>query len=392
MKKELIFIYNIGDIIIDDVNDIVIIERTSKVKEYIKKDGHINRVTIKEYKCHCNKCNNDFWISEHALVGKSKLKCKYCTNQILKQGFNDIATLRPDLVPYFLNIADAKENFLYSEKKVYVKCPVCGNIKLIRIANLVNRGFSCSICSDNISYPNKFLLNLLLQLNICFEPEKRFEWCHFLLNNENKIGIYDFYIPSLNIIIEMDGGHHYRGNNIDSKHMIDLQKNNLASENNIKIIRINCDYKDIKSRFEFIKNNVVASLDGIFNLENVDWIDINKKSCSNLLYEVCNQKNNNHNISNSELANLFHVHPNTIIRWLEIGRKIGLCNYTKKQVTTRQIICLNNGMIFKSAKNLQEQSLDIFGVFLNRQRITDVCKGLKSTYKGYSFLFYKENN
>lgn len=393
MKTKLGYLYNIGDKIIDDINDIVIVDRTCEIQEYFKKDGHINRCTVNKYKCFCYKCNVDFWINESTLIKGAKNKCPCCSGRSVFAGINDVATLKPELIPYFVNLSDAKKYSLHSDKKVFVKCPICGYIKLMRIANLVNRGFSCNKCSDNISYPNKFMLNLLSQLNVEFEAEKKFGWCKFMLKSKEKFGIYDFYIPSLNIIIEMDGGTHFRNHRnlkVEDLQYIDKEKDRLAFENNISIIRINCDYDDVVSRFAFIKNNVILNLNKIFDLKNINWTEIDKKSCSNFLLEACRIKNENPNVSNVDLANCFCVHPNTIIRWLDVGNQLGLCTYSKKQLVARPIICLNNGMIFNSAKRLQEESLNIFGVRLYRNSILDVCNDKKSVYKGYSFAFYDE--
>ena len=99
-----------------------------------------------------------------------------------------------------VNKEDAYKYTKCSNKKVYVKCPDCGSIKKdkVRINDLYRYGFSCKKCGDNISYPNKFMYNILDQLNIDFIPEYSPEW----LGRKR----FDFYIPSLSLIIEMDGG------------------------------------------------------------------------------------------------------------------------------------------------------------------------------------------
>ena len=87
------------------------------------------------------------------LVGQG---CPLCANKVVKQGINDIATLRPDLVNYFDNIKDAQSSSLKSSKKHNLHCIYCGYQKVLSNNDLVNNGFSCPICGDKISYPNKF--------------------------------------------------------------------------------------------------------------------------------------------------------------------------------------------------------------------------------------------
>jgi hypothetical protein len=120
---------------------------------------------------------------------------------------------------------------------------------------------------------------------------------------------YDFYIPSMKLIIEMDGGlgHGSKDNNMngmtkEESKAKDDYKDELAKLHNIKIIRINCDYNDTDVRFKFIKQNTINKLRNVFNLNNINW---NKCDLfagkSSLLLEVCKLKKENIVIPNEKL-------------------------------------------------------------------------------------------
>ena len=52
-----------------------------------------------------------------------------------------------------------------SDKKLELICPDCGQHRKMALHHLFNDGFNC-ICNDNISFPNKFVYDILKQLKI----------------------------------------------------------------------------------------------------------------------------------------------------------------------------------------------------------------------------------
>ena len=256
----------------DNNRNFTIIDR--KINEFKK------GINFKFYKYHCNKCGAELWIQEnHLLRG---VGCGCCTNRRAVKGINDISTTNPELIKYFVNIEDCYTHTKCSHKRVLLKCPQCGYEKEMIIHNLYKNGFSCSQCCDGISYPEKFMFNLLKQLRVDFiyqYSKTNSKWCNkyrydfnFNLNNEE-------------YIIETHGEQHYEegfsrygGQTLEQIQENDKNKYNLAIENGIKpenYIVIDCR----KSDLEFIKNNIINSkLNEIFNLDNIDWNKIGQES------------------------------------------------------------------------------------------------------------------
>ena len=88
------------------------------------------------------------------------------------QGINDIDTKVPWMVTFLKNKEDAYNFAWQSGKKITFKCPDCGCEQEKRIQDVSLSGFSCPVCGDGISRPNKFARNVLLQLpldNLQFE-------------------------------------------------------------------------------------------------------------------------------------------------------------------------------------------------------------------------------
>lgn len=213
-------------------------------------------------------------------------------------------------------------------------CLQCKECKSDRNKSKVN-----NIIADGISYPEKFMYNLLHQLNIDFEYQYRPDWCKYQFKNKSHRGRYDFYIPSMKLIIEMDGGLGHGFNNTkvltkeESKY-IDNLKDKLAKEYNIQVIRIDCNY-DLEDKFTYIKNNTINKLSIIFDLSKVNWNKIDLDSLSSFVLKACNLWNQGkHNPI--DIAQELKLGRSTITEYLHKGNKLGLCLYNKS----------NNGLVY----------------------------------------------
>ena len=61
---------------------------------------------------------------------------------------------------------------------------------------------------------------------------------------------------------------------------------------------IDCFYKTLEERFEYIKNNILISdLKNILNLSSIDWNEVKKSSDNSLFYQVCKLYNENYTIT-----------------------------------------------------------------------------------------------
>ncbi len=341
MAKE--YIYNIGDIIKTKTGSVEILEqikfnRKSK-STYVNQKGYVVRCMVDGY---------EFKIIEYHL--KQGNGCKLCSNSI-RTGINDVATKRPELIRYFVNIKDAYGNGCSSKKKVLLKCQDCGAQKELSINSLCINGFSCNNCSDGISIPNKFIYNLLKQLNIEFETEKSFEWS----NNKR----YDAFIPSLNCIIEMHGRQHYeesfRGRKIEDEQENDKIKESYAKEHGVdNYIIIDCRY----SKIDFIKENIIKSrLLDLLNLKenHIDWDNIWVNCQTNIVKQVAKLWSND-KISVENISKDLGVTSDTIRNWLKKSTECGFCYYSpyeeiKKagKKSSKKIRCVTNGETYESA-------------------------------------------
>lgn len=389
------FKYNIGDIINFKTGDIKITKsfRNNKGKRY-------------EYKClNCGQYNE---IQEY-MIGITN-NCPVCCDnpQKVVKGINDIATTDRWIVNFLKNKEDSYKYNRCSGKKITFKCPNCGFEKQMSISAFVSYGFSCPQCSDGFSMGNKFMLNILEQLNMEYESEKRFNWCTYYNKYKNKqvTGVYDFYIPINNLIIEMDGKQHKKENNkfklnLDEQKYIDNKKDELAKIHNLNIIRIDCEYTDLN----YIKNNILNSkLNKILDFKNINWDNIFENVINSKIKQCCDIFNKGKIVS--ELAIIFNVANRTIRSWLKQGNILNWCNYdakienlkahkVKNNKSSKQTEIFKNKQslgIFPSCAELERQSAKLFGVNLNHSKISMVCNGKKPQYKGFTFKYVNDED
>lgn len=393
------FKYEIGQIIKAKNGNVKILDR------YYGKNRKGYRA--KFYLYQCLNCPNIEEINEEKI--NDKFSCNCCctpTKKILK-GYNDIATTHPWILDYLVVKEDAFKYSFHSDKTILVKCPNCNSEKEMIVKNIIRRGFTCQKCGDKITIPNKIMFNVLEQLNINFETEYSPKWCKYLFKNKLKQGRYDYYIPSLNIIIEMDGGMgHGKENNRngqtskESKY-IDNEKDRLANEHGIEIIRIDCDYGH-NDKLQYIKQNILVNqeLNNLFNLNKIDWIDVQNFIVSSRVIEACNYWNNGIR-SAKEIALIMKLDRSTITNYLNIGREIEKCDYDPKIASSeahskagkesgKPILCLNNMMIFENARDCCRQSFNLFKVEIGWSAICSVCRGSHNQTKGYKFRYISD--
>jgi rubredoxin len=306
-------------------------------------------------KCQCKICGYIWETKAGVLVQSKPTGCPVCCvpSRVVLRGYNDMWTTNPRLSSMLLNPDDGYTHTQKSNQKVDWKCPECGSIIRQRTINDVcQQGLSCSSCSDGYSFPERILYNLLNHLHVNFKPQKVFAWSCGKR--------YDFYIENLKLLCEINGEQHYKDKRmgfitLKEEKENDLFKQQIAIQNGIEnYVIINAE----SSEFNYIKDSILNSeFTKWFDLTNVDWQDIYKKSINSFVISVINMWNEGIR-STLKIAENTKLCRLTVTRYLHIGRKLGLCDYDPikafqerdKNVPTQSVICLTTGEIFKSVK------------------------------------------
>lgn len=347
---------------------------------------------------------------EYQFVTSSIKSCNF--GMALKQ---PVAVIHPELLMYFANRDDAYKYTAHSGKIIDAICPFCGLGKKISVHDLTNQGLACPQCTDGVSYPNKLMYNVLLQLHLDFKNEiskfcDGFEWVGGYK--------YDFYFEKdqKQYFIEMDGGFHY-GNGFlpyEKAKLTDLRKDTLATEHGISIIRINCNYRSMSKRFEFIKQNILNSkLRDVLDLSLVSWDDANQVAVESNIKLAATLWNTTVYCT-QEIAQQLGLNTNTVRKHLRLAASMGLCDYNHLSALHRSrginnpikgnvsrlvahrskpkkpIALYKNGRLlgmFFSQSDLARQSEEICGRYIDQRYISRVCLGHKKSAYGFVFKF-----
>jgi hypothetical protein len=220
-KKEY---QNLSDLI--HSNEFEILEEPNNVKSKIKilhkKCGNILNMTMNNHINHKNGCkacskyslkSNQYWIN----------KCKEIWN-------NDYIIL---------------DEVTNCNNKVRINHTICGRTHLKSMDSFIHGKRGCPYCyNTDLKYAEKYVMNYLDSIGLKYETEKKFK---DLVNPETGRKLrFDFWIPSKNLIIEVNGIQHYKaiecwgGEKYFQKQIYrDNIKKNYLINNNINLLIIN---------------------------------------------------------------------------------------------------------------------------------------------------------
>jgi hypothetical protein len=258
--------------------------------------------------------------------------CPYCAGYRVNHT-NCLWNTRPDIAKLFTDSNLGYSVTIGCHDKADFTCPDCGNIDEKIISNITKRGYTCSRCSDGISYPEKLIMSLLEQLNVDYQKQKTFKW-----SNRK---IYDFFIPTLNVIIETHGEQHYErgfgyrgGRSVEEEQENDKLKEKLARENGIyQYIVLDCR----KSDLEYIKTSVINSgLFGILNLNKVNWMIAHEFACNSSMIKIACDLWNEGIKSTSEIGKTLKISKRAAWVYLKQGSILGWCDYQVKSIKKRE--------------------------------------------------------
>ena len=285
---------------------------------------------------------------------------KYQVGDTLETKYNTKLTILNQIKLYHTKIY---------ERGYTVKCLDCNHIYDIRETHIT----SCPMCSDRVSYPEKFIHNLLNQLNVTYEVEKKFDWAGWKR--------YDIYIPNINTIIEVHGLIHYVNmykEDLKLRQQNDIYKYKLAIKNNIsKYIVIDAR----ESNINYIKLSVLDSeLNNLYDLSQINWLQCHEYATKSIIKQVSDLWNENK--TKEEISNLLNIPLSSVAPHLRTADELGYCIYDKytnyingKKNSNKvknqysPVRCINTGEIFES-QILASKSYNIY-----KSGISECCRG-----------------
>ena len=266
-----------------------------------------------------------------------------------------------------------------------MQSPYLGNAKshsthdyLVRVQ--VVRSKEIISLSSAISFPERFLLTLFDLKGISYEKEKRFDW--------SDLRRYDFFIKSLNLIIEVHGLQHFEDNprwrGLEWQQQNDELKRTQAMSNGITYyVEIDCRY----SSYSFMKKNIVESL--------IDFMDFSDEILRNS-YEKSKLMTNKEIIQDydngmliKDIAEKYKISTRTVYRKLKELEGTEHTDYNSKLNRTKSILERNEKISKPVAKmDGNGQVIEVFKSISEAERtmntsISRVINGHRKTAGGF---------
>ena len=181
--------------------------------------------------CQCD-CGNTTYVPTSA-IGYTK-SCG-CANKDAQD------RMRENLIGKKFNLLTVI-NFNEQTKKWQCVCD-CGSNIIKEATGSHLRSGSVASCGCLSSKGENTITQLLIDNNILFIKQQKFNTCRF--PDTGHLAKFDFYLPSLNYLIEYDGEQHFKytagwnsKEDFEKTKIHDAYKNQWCKENNIPLIRI----------------------------------------------------------------------------------------------------------------------------------------------------------
>lgn len=203
--------------------------------QFVLLSEYINNET--KVKLLCTKCNSIIYKRPSKMVTSTHEGCYVCSGKNrhkTKESFQkEVDSKYPDT---YLIIGD----YVNARIPLTVKRLKCGHIYDVSPDNLL-RGKGCPKCTIKQSHYMDIVENYLNLHGIEFEKEKRFDDCKHI-----RVLPFDYYIPKLNMCIEVDGEFHFPNNSVYAKDKRSYQevnkrdniKNQYCEDNKIALLRL----------------------------------------------------------------------------------------------------------------------------------------------------------
>ena len=365
------------------------------------KSEFVNMVT--PLKCCCKIDNHTWNIVPHVFVTYGN-GCPICArknngkrySQAI-QGVNDVATLYPSLIKYFKYEKDAYFYKRQSNQKVEMVCPYCKTEKKMTIYSLTTRGFSCPMCGDGVSYPNKIGRSFIMQLPV---KEIEFEWHPKWLIGLKRFDI-KFCFSKQTYVMEMDGYQHYVEDvSFTHKKLLEIKeedklKDDLCAKNKVIMIRIDCR----RNTLIWIKEHIMQSeLAKIFDLDKIDWEKCDIYANNSFIAKTGELWNKGLDLL--QISQELKVSRSTVQRYIKIADNIGFCKYDKLRglqngikKNSKIIRWIETGQEFLNCKICAEKVYEQTGIRLSVTGIRSVVYGECRHTKGFHLELceYKPN-
>jgi Probable Zinc-ribbon domain len=202
---------------------------------------HVFKNSHKKFWFDCFECRHEFETGLDVITGGHW--CRYCSHEKLCDNMNcEWCKINSFESCDKSNFWSKKNNLIPRQvsrtchTKFLFDCQICAN-EFSATPHNISIGEWCPFCKRKTE---KKLFKILLSQFPDTTYGRTFEWC--FNETTGRRYIFDFFVPSLNVIVELDGMQHFiqvmNWKSPDDNHITDLRKMEIVLEHGISIIRL----------------------------------------------------------------------------------------------------------------------------------------------------------
>jgi Zn-finger nucleic acid-binding protein len=214
--------------------------------DYIRVGEYVNtqtKVSIKHIKC-----NKVYEVRPYLLLSNMNRGCPYCAGNKKKTSEEFDSDMIENGITTFKRISP----YINNSTPLNFKCNICDEEFSGYPGNILYQGQKCPGCNPKTSLGERLIENLLIENDIPYETQKKFDECIYKRELP-----FDFFIDD-KVLIEFDGEQHYRPSfgekSFENQVIRDNLKNKFSEEFDIPLVRIR--YSDIEIINDILKEVV----------------------------------------------------------------------------------------------------------------------------------------
>lgn len=303
------YLYEIGDTFETRHGIMTVIDRSRSDSQ--------NKISRKQYTLQCEK-GHQYPVKEAYLKAGRLRTCKKCNHPTITE-------MDPAFAAWFVDPAIPRSRTHGCHDKADFYCPQCGKIVYGKsIKNIYKRRHvPCPYCGNGISYPERYLMAFLEQLQIPFVHQYTVK---FTKDHRSVYYKYDFYDQKHALIIETHGSQHYEpgtfervgGYALEKIQKIDAEKAQYAAETlQLQYVALDCR----RSEPNWIRREILQKL-SFYPLDAVDWTAVRQSANQSVVLQIIELSKQGY--TQKQIGEIVHMNPSTVYCKLRQAKKDGL--------------------------------------------------------------------
>lgn len=303
------YLYDLGDTFETRNGILTVVDRTRVQRK--------DKVFRKHYTLQCEK-GHQYGVKEEYLKSGRLRTCKKCSHPTIMEA-------DPEFAAWFVDQAIPHERPCGCHDKADFYCQQCGKIVKGKSINNVHkrRQVPCPYCQNGVSYPERYVIALLEQMQIPFIHQYSVK---FTQHGQNTYYKFDFYDRERGLVIEAHGLQHYKpgvferfgGHTLEEIQRIDAEKARYATRAlHLDYVELDCRQSDPN----WIRREAIKKLT-VYPLDTVDWDAVRQGANKSVILQIIELSKQGY--TQHQIGEIVHMCASTVCSKLQKAQEDGI--------------------------------------------------------------------